>query len=68
MDRYSPGARETNPENRGPASSPSDSSSATETDMTNTEIKLWSASILTAVVWVGVYGWAAHAFLSYVTR
>jgi hypothetical protein len=36
--------------------------------MTNTEIKLWSASILTAVVWVGAYGWAVHAFLSYVTR
>jgi len=36
--------------------------------MTNTEIKLWSASILTAVVWVAGYYMAVHAFLSYVAR
>ena len=36
--------------------------------MTITETKLWTISILTAVVWGGAYGWAVHAFLSYVTR
>jgi hypothetical protein len=36
--------------------------------MTNTEIKLWFISIVTALVWVTVYGWAVHVLLSYVTR
>ena len=36
--------------------------------MTNTEMKLWTVSILTAIVRVAGYYMAVHAFLSYVTR
>ena len=36
--------------------------------MTITETKLWTVSLLTAVVWGAGYYMAVHAFLSYVTR